>query len=329
MQPEAVGVPPVLKSTFSNATQATNHDRIEAPDAQSLSASQRDASNGTPTSHNIAALDAAPVSPATDGFTDTEGITYTAAERTIHETYMREAINEAKKALEQLDETPVGCILVHNPTGGSSSPQIIARGHNLTNTTLNGTRHAEFVAIASLYSQGHEVHAILRQSTLYVTVEPCIMCASLLLQYGIQKVYYGATNDKFGGTGGVLSIHQPAQPVEPAEPARHRQRQPPSSPSNLTPPDLSSSPSTSSEGSKREQEEERFDGENASMGRRGGQGQARKKGYPVSGSWLRDEAVLLLRRFYVQENGNAPEPKARGKEGRVLKTEDLHLQIKS
>ena len=49
--------------------------------------------------------------------------------------------------------------------------------------------------------------SILRDADLYVTVEPCIMCASALRQYGIRAVYYGCSNDRFGGTGGVLSIH--------------------------------------------------------------------------------------------------------------------------
>ena len=48
---------------------------------------------------------------------------------------------------------------------------------------------------------------ILREAVLYVTVEPCIMCASALRQYGIRAVYYGCDNEHFGGTGGVLSIH--------------------------------------------------------------------------------------------------------------------------
>lgn len=49
--------------------------------------------------------------------------------------------------------------------------------------------------------------AILRSTDLYVTVEPCIMCAAALRQYGIRAVYFGCHNDKFGGTGGVMNIH--------------------------------------------------------------------------------------------------------------------------
>ena len=70
---------------------------------------------------------------------------------------------------------------------------------------MQGTRHAEFLAIASIL-QSHPP-SIFHQTDLYVTVEPCIMCASALRQYGIRTVYYGCSNDRFGGTGGVLSIH--------------------------------------------------------------------------------------------------------------------------
>lgn len=71
------------------------------------------------------------------------------------------------------------------------------------------------------------------------------MCASLLRQFGIRKVYFGAANDRFGGTGGVLSIHDCAS-VDPA--------------------------------------------------------------YEVSGGWLREDAIMMLRRFYVQENGKGEFP---------------------
>lgn len=70
---------------------------------------------------------------------------------------------------------------------------------------VQGTRHAEFVAIEQLLRT--HPPSVLRHSDLYVTVEPCIMCASALRQYGIRAVYYGCANDRFGGTGGVLTVH--------------------------------------------------------------------------------------------------------------------------
>jgi tRNA(Arg) A34 adenosine deaminase TadA len=272
-------------------------------------------------------------------------------ERDLHEGFMREALamvcllpesvhmelwlpattmkrskmiqltrTQAELAL-MTDETPVGCVFVHDG-------KIIARGMNATNRTLNGTRHAELMAISSMMSPvgfptvkepnviptdgaaapivpvpladsgviiprkeqtpaTEEVLAslppkilfmdpdapdlkvqqaarppprypasILKECTLYVTVEPCVMCASLLRQFQVKEVFFGAANDRFGGTGGVFNIHSCKSMDQP---------------------------------------------------------------YPVSGGWLRKEAILLLRRFYVQENGRAPVP--RGKKGRVLKVE--------
>lgn len=75
-----------------------------------------------------------------------------------------------------------------------------------------------------LFPYGQKLHParivsqdIIHECSLYVTVEPCIMCASMLRQYGIKKVYFGAANDKFGGTGGVLRIHMNSKPNEPTQ----------------------------------------------------------------------------------------------------------------
>lgn len=121
----------------------------------------------------------------------------TPEERTKHEHFMREAIETATSALTQ-DETPVGCVFVHRGA-------IIGRGTNETNKSMNGTRHAEFVAINQILSE-HPA-SVLRETDLYVTVEPCVMCASALRQFGVRAVYFGCWNDRFGGTGGVLSVH--------------------------------------------------------------------------------------------------------------------------
>lgn len=172
---------------------------------------------------------------------------------------------------------------------------------NATNITRNGTRHAEFMALVSLFARskkgredaktaggndqqapntgtleedenpaahghlypyGQKLHpadivdkSIVKECVLYVTVEPCVMCASLLRQLGIKKVFFGAVNDKFGGTGGVFNIHKNVNPLDGAC-------------------DMS-----------------RGDGGNV------------EPGYEVEGGWGRDDAVGLLRRFYVQENG--------------------------
>lgn len=205
---------------------------------------------------------------------------------------------------------------------------------NATNVTRNGTRHAEFMALSALisippkkgprttclkpkidYSQddadddsstaspqpdeGNEdgrkghlypygqkehpsefVHPdIIKECTLYVTVEPCIMCASLLRQMGIKKVYFGAVNDKFGGTGGVFSIHANSQPVldNGQSASAHPQALPTRLPGGGPVLGLSFPP-------------------------RGGDGGNVEPGFEIEGGWGRDDAVALLRRFYVQEN---------------------------
>ncbi|KAK0937244.1 tRNA(adenine34) deaminase [Friedmanniomyces endolithicus] len=191
-------------------------------------------------------------------------------DREYHEGFMRKAIEMAELALSS-DETPVGCVFVH-------AGEVIGRGINGTNASLNGTRHAEFVALAEIMAK--HPSSILRDTDLYVTVEPCIMCASALRQYAIRAVYFGCLNDRFGGCGGVMTVHS-----DPAVDAA----------------------------------------------------------YPVYGGLFREEAIMLLRKFYVQENAKgeivalvclvlvggadfetvAPDPKP--KKNRELKTEILPI----
>ncbi|KAK2810442.1 hypothetical protein FQN50_002931 [Emmonsiellopsis sp. PD_5] len=117
---------------------------------------------------------------------------------TVNLRYMTiSAVAEGEKALAS-GETPVGCVLVHND-------KIIGSGMNDTNKSMNGTRHAEFLAFEEALKS--HPRSIFRETDLYVTVEPCIMCGSALRQYQIRHVYFGCANDKFGGNGGVLSLH--------------------------------------------------------------------------------------------------------------------------
>lgn len=105
----------------------------------------------------------------------------------------------AYKALS-INETPVACILVE-----SSSKKVLSIGYNDTNRSLNGTRHGEFIAVDSLL----ENHPGDSDITVYVTVEPCIMCASALKQISrIKTVVFGCGNDRFGGNGTVLRIQE-------------------------------------------------------------------------------------------------------------------------
>ena len=207
---------------------------------------------------------------------------------------------------------------------------------NATNVTRNGTRHAEFMALGALLSyppengprttclkpkpenpppntasdaesansrspdEGHEDgsqghlypygqkchpaprvdRSIIKECILYVTVEPCVMCASLLRQLGIKKVYFGAVNDKFGGTGGVFSIHANSLPI--SADGQTAAAHPTPRPSQL--PDGSGTLGVS-------------------FPPGGGDGGNIEPGYEIEGGWGRDEAVSLLRQFYVQENG--------------------------
>ncbi len=107
-----------------------------------------------------------------------------------HETFMRQALLEAEKAFER-DEVPVGAVVV-------CQGRIIARGHNLTETLTDVTAHAEMQAItaAANFLGGK----YLNECTLYVTVEPCVMCAGAIAWSQLGKLVYGAIDEKRGFT---------------------------------------------------------------------------------------------------------------------------------
>ena len=104
------------------------------------------------------------------------------------EKYMRMALAEARKAYEA-DEVPIGAVIV-------SRGQVIARGHNLTETLTDVTAHAEMQAITSATNMLGGKYLV--DCTLYVTVEPCLMCAGALGWSQISRVVYGAADDKRG-----------------------------------------------------------------------------------------------------------------------------------
>lgn len=121
----------------------------------------------------------------------------------IQQNWMVRSFNFAEEAL-QAGEVPVGCIIVYED-------KIIAVGKNEVNETKNATRHAEFVAIDQVlkWSKEQDINPALvfSKSVLYVTVEPCIMCAGALRQVGIPLIIFGCHNERFGGCGSILSIH--------------------------------------------------------------------------------------------------------------------------
>lgn len=115
---------------------------------------------------------------------------------TESERYMKEALEEAKRAFSA-GEVPIGAVMVRNG-------EIIARGHNLRNTGKNPLRHAEIDAINE--AAGVVGDWRLEDCTLYVTVEPCPMCAGAVVQARIPKVVFGTRNSKAGCAGSILNI---------------------------------------------------------------------------------------------------------------------------
>ncbi|KAG4306504.1 hypothetical protein PORY_000492 [Pneumocystis oryctolagi] len=152
--------------------------------------------------------------------------------------FMREALNMAELALKN-NEIPVGCVFVYKN-------KIIAKEMNNTNENLSGIFHCEMTAINKILKDYPST--IFQETDLYVTVEPCIMCASALRQLRIRSVYFGCANERFGGTGSVLRLHDD-EGIDPV--------------------------------------------------------------YPVFPGYYREEAIFLLREFYLQENKRAPKPKSK------------------
>ena len=115
-----------------------------------------------------------------------------------HEAWMRQAIREAEKAF-RAGEVPVGAVVV-------SDDRIIGRGCNQTESLQDPTAHAEMIAISAAANTLHSWR--LDRSTLYVTLEPCAMCAGALVLARIQKVVFGAFDLKFGACGSLRNIVQ-------------------------------------------------------------------------------------------------------------------------
>mgnify|MGYP005709327003 FL=1 len=111
--------------------------------------------------------------------------------------FMREAIREAVKAFEE-DEVPVGAVVVANN-------KIIARGYNLTERLTDVTAHAEMQAITS--ASNYLGVKYLKDCTLYVTLEPCAMCAGALFWSQIDRVVFGANDEKRGFNALGIKVH--------------------------------------------------------------------------------------------------------------------------
>lgn len=116
----------------------------------------------------------------------------------LDETYMKEAIRQAKKAYA-LGEVPIGCVIVYQD-------KIIGRGYNRRNTDKNTLAHAEITAIRKASKKMGDWR--LEDCTLYVTLEPCQMCAGAIVQARVTKVVMGSMNPKAGCGGSILNILQ-------------------------------------------------------------------------------------------------------------------------
>ncbi|MEE1303701.1 MAG: tRNA adenosine(34) deaminase TadA [Agathobacter sp.] len=117
---------------------------------------------------------------------------------TQDEKYMKAAIRQAKKAYA-LDEVPIGCVIVQND-------KIIARGYNRRNTDKNALAHAEIAAIRKASRKTGDWR--LEDCTMYVTLEPCQMCAGAIVQSRMKRVVIASMNPKAGCAGSVLNLLQ-------------------------------------------------------------------------------------------------------------------------
>ncbi|WP_033827326.1 tRNA adenosine(34) deaminase TadA [Bacillus andreraoultii] len=110
--------------------------------------------------------------------------------------YMQLAIDEAVKA-KQKGEVPIGCVIVHND-------QVIATGHNLRETQQNATCHAEIIAIQEACQYLNSWR--LENAELFVTLEPCPMCAGGIIMSRVKRVVFGAMDPKGGCVGSLMNL---------------------------------------------------------------------------------------------------------------------------
>ena len=114
------------------------------------------------------------------------------------EYYMKQALKEAKKAYKKL-EVPVGAVIVKDG-------KIIARAHNQKETKTDTTKHAEILAIQKASKKLKSWRLI--DCEMYVTLEPCSMCAGAMINSRIKKVYIGTMDEKTGAAGSVLNLFE-------------------------------------------------------------------------------------------------------------------------
>ena len=116
----------------------------------------------------------------------------------MQEKFMKEALKEARKAYEKL-EIPVGAVIVKDG-------KIIARAHNQKETKCDTTKHAEILAIQKASKKLKSWRLI--DCEMYVTLEPCSMCAGAIINSRIKKVYIGTQDEKTGAVGSVFNLFE-------------------------------------------------------------------------------------------------------------------------
>ena len=114
----------------------------------------------------------------------------------MEEKYMKEALKEAKKAYDKW-EVPVGCVIVKDG-------KIIARAHNVKELSNDTTKHAEILAIQKASKKLGAWRLL--GCDMYVTLEPCSMCAGAIINSRISNLYYGVSDEKTGAVGSVLNL---------------------------------------------------------------------------------------------------------------------------
>ena len=120
---------------------------------------------------------------------------------TVDEKFMKAAITQARKAYT-IDEVPIGCVIVQND-------KIIARGYNRRNNDKNTLAHAELSAIRKASKKTGDWR--MEDCTMYVTLEPCQMCAGAIVQSRMKRVVIGSMNAKAGCAGSILNLLQMQQ----------------------------------------------------------------------------------------------------------------------
>ena len=116
----------------------------------------------------------------------------------MQEKFMKQALKEAQKAYDKL-EVPVGCVIVKDN-------KIIARAHNLKETKFDTTKHAEILAIQKASKKLQSWRLL--DCDMYVTLEPCSMCAGAIINSRIKNLYFGAFDEKTGAAGSVLNLFE-------------------------------------------------------------------------------------------------------------------------